>query len=86
MIYVNMELMIIYRESGVLICKDIEQFNRMIITEKKKIADRFNVLERFEPWEVDSTRSLRMLLLSRSRNASEKKLVLEYIQHMNKES
>ena len=85
-LHVNMDLQIIYKSCGVLICKDTDEFNKMLLQEKKRISERDYVLDRFEHWEVDSLRTLKMILVSRCRNSSEKNLVLRYMQYMNKEN
>lgn len=83
-LYVNMECKIIYFSSEVAICKDDEEFSRIILQEKKRIEQRDYILNRFEHWEVDDVNSLRKLLVQRSRNNTEKNLVLKYIEHMNR--
>lgn len=84
-IYVNMKCQIIYSTCGVSILQDKEEFNNLVLQEKKRIAERDYILNRFEPWEVDSIRGLKMLLVSRCNNQNEKNLVLRYIDHLSKE-
>lgn len=84
-LYVNMQDKIIYHSSGVIIGQDVSDFNKMILQEKEKIANRDYVLNRFEHWEVDSLRTLKMILIGRSRNNTEKNLVLKYMNHISKE-
>lgn len=85
-LWINATDMIIYSTGGVSICQDKEKFNSMVLEEKRKIANRDYILNRFEPWEVESLSNLRMLLVARSRNAQEKNLVLSYMKHLNKEN
>jgi hypothetical protein len=84
-LYVNMETKIIYHSGGSIILQDTDKFNNLILQEKQKISRRDYILNRFEPWEVDSIKALRMLLLSRSRNEEEKKLVTRYVAHLTGE-
>lgn len=81
-LYINMELQIVYHTQGLMHFTDAEKFNNVLIQEKNKIASRDYVLNRFEPWEVNSIKSLKMLLISRSRNQTEKQLVTKYIGHL----
>jgi hypothetical protein len=81
-LYVNMSSQFIYHTRGCLILQNTSEFNNVILQEKKKIADREYILNRFEPWEVDNYKSLRMLLISRSKNSDEKNLVDRYIGHL----
>lgn len=83
-IHVNAEDKIIYHSSGAVVCKTDEEFNKLILQEKTKIEARDYILNRFEHWEVDSVMKLRGLLISRSRNNSEKNLVHQYIGHINR--
>lgn len=84
-LYVNMECKIIYFSSDVLICKDDMEFSNLLTQEKERIKNRDYILDRFEHWEVEDNNSLKRLLVSRSRNAEEKNLVLKYMDHMSKE-
>lgn len=83
-LWINAEIMTIYNSSGVHICKSKDEFSKLVQQEKKRIAERDYILNRFEPWEISDVDSLRKILVSRSRNTQEKNLVLKYIEHMNK--
>lgn len=85
-VHVNMECKIIYSTSGVLICKDDLEFSNLLLKEKERIKNRDYILDRFEHWEVEDIRSLKNLLVSRSKNSSERNLVLRYMEHINKEN
>jgi hypothetical protein len=84
-IYVNMQCQIIYSTCGVSILQDADEFNNLILQEKKRIAERDYILNRFEPWEVDNIKGLRTLLVSRCKNSNEKNLVMKYMDHLNKQ-
>lgn len=81
-LWVNHDIQTIYHSSGVLICKSDDEFNKLVLQEKKKIANRDYILNRYEAWEVDNLKSLKMLLIGRCRNANEKNLVLKYMDYM----
>ena len=83
-LHVNKDIMCIYTNCGAVLCKDEEEFDRLISQEKKKIIARSYVLDRFEHWEVNDEQSLKKLLLSRVNNNTEKELVRKYIEHLNK--
>lgn len=84
-LFFNIEDMFVYHTQGVLCFTDADKFNNLLIQEKKKIAEREYVLNRFEPWEVNDVRSLKMILSSRCRNQEEKTLVAKYVSYLTKE-
>lgn len=70
---------------GTVSLKDANEFNKIILNEKKRIALRPYVLDRFEHWEIqgDYNKSIRLVLMSRCRNEEERKLVKRYIEVTN---
>lgn len=85
LLFANIEYKILYYTTGPIVCKSDDEFNKILLQEKKKIADRDYILNRFEPWEVNSSRQLKMLLTGRSRTKEEKDLVATYISYIDKE-
>lgn len=80
-IHVNHELMIIYTPRGTHHRQDQIDFNNLILQAKKEISSRPYILDRFEHWEItgEFNKSVRLLLMGRSRNDEDKKLVKRYL-------
>lgn len=81
-LWINEEIMTVYHSTGVIICKDADEFNKMVLQETQKISSREYALDRYEPWEVDSVKDLQRVLVKRAKNNEERNLVQKYIEHL----
>jgi hypothetical protein len=77
---INQEHMYIYTTVGTFILQNRSEFNSLVLQVKNHISKRPNILDRFEYWELtgNDLKELRRILLGRSRNDSERKLVEQF--------
>ena len=86
-IWINIEEMIVYTTQGATLLQDKKELDSMLVQTKRDIANRPNVLDRFEHWEISGNdlRMISKILMSRTKNGKEKSLVKEYVENLLKE-